>query len=110
MASPTKAPALTNEQRRAALDKAMRIRTARHSFLSDVSHSKISVPEAMGRIDGDDIVGRTRVSAFIKAVPNFGIAKTKRVMENLGIPANRRLRGLGCRQREALTKALSNEH
>ena len=110
MASPTKAPALTNEQRRAALDKAMKVRMARHAVLSDSSHSKISVPEAMGRIDSDSIVGRTRVSAFIKAVPNFGTAKAKRIMEGIGISSNRRLQGLGRRQREALTKALSNEH
>lgn len=44
------------------------------------------------------------MSAVVVSIPGYGKMKTKRTMEKLGISENRRLRGLGVRQRQKLIK------
>ena len=43
-----------------------------------------------------------KVKAFVNALPGFGKVKTEKLMEELGIPAERRLQGLGSNQMAAL--------
>ena len=43
-----------------------------------------------------------KVSAVIRSLPGFGEKKTELVMERIGIPDNRRVRGLGTSQRAEL--------
>lgn len=59
----------------------------------------------MDRVD-DSVVGRIKVSTFIRSIPGFGAAKAEKVMADLGIMKNRRLAGLGARQRESLLERL----
>ena len=61
--------------------------------------------EVLDQID-DPIIGRMKVKAFVNALPGFGKVKTSS-LEELGIPAERRLRGLGSNQMAALKAALS---
>ena len=46
-----------------------------------------------------------KVKAFVNALPGFGKVKTEKLMEELGIPAERRLQGLGSNQMAALKAA-----
>ena len=85
---------LTPEQRQAALDKAKETRVARAAIRADLKTGQLSPDEAMERIN-DPIVGRIKVSAFIRSLPGFGKAKAEKVMAEMGIMENRRLGGLG---------------
>ena len=51
--------------------------------------------------------GGIKVKAVLTALPGLGKVKSYRLMETIGIAENRRLRGLGPKQREALLAALS---
>lgn len=96
---------LTPEQRQAALDKAKETRAARASIRADLKAGRLPPAEAIARID-DPVVGRIKVSTFIRSLPDFGKAKAEKVMAEMGIMENRRLGGLGPRQREALLERL----
>lgn len=96
---------LTPEQRQAALDKAKETRAARAAIRADLKAGRLSPAEAVARA-GDPVVGRIKVSTFIRSLPGFGKAKAEKVMADLGIMENRRLAGLGARQREALLEQL----
>lgn len=96
---------LTPEQRQAALEKAKEVRIARAAVRDDLKSGRMSPAEAFSRID-DPIIGRIKVSAFIRSIPGFGAAKADKIMAELGIMENRRLGGLGARQRESLLERL----
>ena len=53
------------------------------------------------------VVGRMKVKAFVSALPGYGKVKTEKLMEELGIPADRRIQGLGSNQMKALIDALA---
>ncbi|CRH61524.1 Uncharacterised protein [Chlamydia trachomatis] len=48
-----------------------------------------------------------KVSALIESLPGYGKAKATKIMDELGISATRRVKGLGARQREQLLEVLS---
>ena len=103
----TTPPRLTDEQRRAALAKATEARRLRAEIKELLKTGSISFPEVLERAETDDIVAGTRVSAIIVSLPGVGKVKGKRLMEDLGIALNRRLRGLGSRQRAELLSRFS---
>lgn len=86
-------------------DKAKETRAARARIRADLKAGRLSPAETMARID-DPIVGRIRVSTFIRSLPGFGKAKAEKVIAEMGIMENRRLGGLGPRQRESLLERL----
>jgi ribosomal protein S13 len=51
---------------------------------------------------GDDIVGKMKVSAVLEALPGVGKVRARKIMEKLDISATRRVRGLGAKQKDAL--------
>ncbi len=67
----------------------------------------LTFPEVLERAETDDILAGTKVNAVIVSLPGVGKIKAKRTMEELDIAPNRRLRGLGSRQREALLERFS---
>lgn len=67
----------------------------------------LSVKELFDQADSDDLIAGLKVERMIAAMPGMGKIKASRLMESLGIAENRRLRGLGDRQREALLKEFS---
>ena len=98
-------PELTAEQRKAALEKAVAARHARAELREKIKNGEISLEEVL---DSDDpIASRLKVSALIESLPGYGKAKAAKVMNELGISATRRVKGLGARQREQLIEALS---
>lgn len=100
------APTMTPEQRAAALEKARVVRAARSEITTKMSMGVMSPAEVLDKSE-DPIIGRMKVKAFINAVPGFGKVKTEKLMEELGVDANRRIQGLGSKQMQALKDALA---
>ena len=98
-------PTLTDEQRKAALEKAARARHARAELREKVKTGKVSLKEVLDSTD--PIAERMKVSALIESLPGYGKAKAAKIMDELGISATRRVKGLGARQREQLLEALT---
>ena len=98
-------PQLTDEQRKAALEKAAAARHARAELREKIKNGDVTLEEVL---DSDDpIASRLKVSALIESLPGYGKAKAAKVMNELGISATRRVKGLGARHREQLIEALS---
>lgn len=98
-------PQLTDEQRKEALEKAAQARHERAEFREKIKSGKVTLEEVL---DSDDpIANRMKVSALIESLPGYGKAKAAKIMDELGISATRRVKGLGARQREQLIEALS---
>ena len=98
-------PTLTDEQRKAALEKAAQARHARAELREKVKTGKVSLKEVLDSTD--PIAERMKVSALIESLPGYGKAKAAKIMDELGISATRRVKGLGARQREQLIEALT---
>lgn len=103
----TQPPKLTPEQRAAALEKAAAARRERAELKQLLKDGNVTLTELMERIDSDNAVGGMKVKAVLTSLPGLGKVKSVRLMEELGIADNRRMRGLGSKQREALLSALS---
>ena len=99
-------PPLTSEQRKRALAKAAKVRRRRAEIKADLSDRRLTISELLERTD-QFAVGGMKVSAVLLALPGIGKKRAGRLMERVGIIENRRLRGLGKRQREDLIRALS---
>ena len=97
-------PPLTPEQRAAALAKAAAARKARAALRDRLKHSGASLSDVLASGETDDVIGKMRVAAVLESMPGVGKVRAQRIMENLGISPNRRVRGLGTHQREALQR------
>lgn len=95
-------PKLTEEQRKAALAKAAEARRVRAEVKELLKTGSLRISELFHRADTDDLVAGLKVESLISSMPGTGKIKAKRLMETLGIAENRRIRGLGDKQKEAL--------
>lgn len=100
-------PKLTDEQRRAALAKAAEARRVRAEMKELLRTGSLTLSEVFDRAEDDNIVANTKIFAVLISLPGFGKIKAKRLMEDLGIAENRRVRGLGDRQRAKLLEIFS---
>ncbi|MGH3518197.1 MAG: integration host factor, actinobacterial type [Haloechinothrix sp.] len=99
-------PTLTPEQRAEALAKAAEARKARSELLASIKSGEQSIDKVLGRAKEDKTIGKTKVTALLKAVPGLGAVKVAALLEQAGIDPDRRAAGLGDRQRAALLDAL----
>ncbi len=97
---------MTPEQRAAALEKARIVRAKRSEITTKMSMGITSPIEVLDMVD-DPVVGKMKVKSFINAIPGYGKVKTEKLMEELGIPEDRRIRGLGSNQMKSLKEALA---
>jgi hypothetical protein len=100
-------PQLTDEQRAAALAKAAEARRVRAEVKELLKTGSLRLSELMERANTDDILAGIKVERVIASMPGTGKIKAKRMMESLGIAENRRIRGLGDKQKEALLAEFS---
>lgn len=91
-------PALTDAERREALARAMGARIERARLKQYLKAGKLSLADALD----DECAQRLPVRQLLASVPGIGVSKAERIMLAFNIAANRRVRGLGPRQREAL--------
>ena len=99
-------PQLTQEERKAALEKAKAARIKRAEVREDLKSGKMNLQQVL-EMKNDPIVGRMKVSTLIETLPGYGKAKADKIMSELHIAESRRLRGLGERQQSALLERLS---
>ena len=102
-------PPLTPEQRAAALEKAAQARRSRAELKAKLKNSSTSLAEVLDAWEGDEVIGKMKVSALLEALPGVGKVRAQQIMERLEIAPSRRLRGLGDRQRKALLDEFSGE-
>ena len=98
-------PALTPEQRQAALEKAARVRRERAEVKEKLKLGSLSLAELLKKAENDETVGKMKVVSVLESLPGLGKVKARRLMETVGISESRRLQGLGAKQREALLEA-----
>lgn len=103
------APQIGPEERAAALEAAMEARRARAALLERARSGEIGFGELLEAADADRrIAGRIRVRQALMALPGVGAGRADRAMREAGVAENRRLGGLGPRQREKLSRILGS--
>jgi transposase len=95
-------PQLSEEKRAEALARAAEARRIRAEVKELLKTGSLSLGELLARVESEELLGGLKVSTVLASMPGTGKVKANRMMEALGIADNRRLRGLGDRQREAL--------
>jgi hypothetical protein len=104
---PVQPPPMSDEQRAAALERAAQARRVRAEVKELLKSGSLDFDGLLQRADEDDLIGGIKVAAVLSSMPGTGKVKAKRLMEQLGIADNRRLRGLGDNQRAALLAEFS---
>lgn len=97
---------LTPEERRIARDRALQARTARAEVKENFAEGKVSLQEIFDHADRDEAIGRMRTVDLLKSVKSVGPVRAESMMSQANIALNRRLRGLGRRQRLTLIDLL----
>lgn len=100
-------PQLTTEQRNAALAKAAQARRIRAEIKELLKTGSLTFSEVLEQSDDDDVIAGLKVAAVLASLPSTGKVKAKRLMQAHAIADNRRLRGLGERQRAGLLADLT---
>ena len=101
-------PALTPEQRQAALAKAAEARRARAIVKDKLKTGELVFSQVLELAGTDELVAGINVLAILESLPGVGKVKARRAMTEIGIADTRRLRGLGDQQRKALLGAFGN--
>lgn len=97
---------LTPAERQAARQKALDARTTRAKVKADFADGKLTLADVFERSDTDEAVARMRTIDLLTSIKGIGEIRAQSIMEQCEISLNRRLRGLGHRQRHALIDAL----
>jgi hypothetical protein len=95
-------PPRTPEQRALALKLAADARAERAEVKERLKTGAVSLVRVLDDGATDDVIGKMRVSSLLQALPGVGKVRARQIMERIGIPENRRIRGLGDKQRAAL--------
>jgi hypothetical protein len=98
---------LTDEQRAAALAKAAEARRVRAEAKELLKTGSLRLSELFEKAESDELLAGLKVDRVLAAMPGTGKIKAKRLMESVGIAENRRIRGLGDKQKEALLAEFS---
>ena len=98
-------PALTAEQRQAALQKAAKVRRERADVKEKLKLGRLSLEELLKQAENDETVGKMKVVSVLESLPGLGKVKARRLMETVGISESRRLQGLGAKQRADLLRS-----
>ena len=95
-------PIRTDEQRAADLEKAARVRKVRADAKAGLKAGTADLAGILAKGSDDDLFGKIRVVSLLESMPGVGKIRAAQIMERLDIAENRRVRGLGDRQRAAL--------
>lgn len=99
-------PALTPDQRQAALEKAAVARRVRAELKEKLKMGSLTLAELLEQGDTNEIVGKMKVLSVLESLPGLGKVKARRLMEEVGISESRRVQGLGDQQRRKLFERL----
>ena len=97
-------PALSPEDRSAALAKAAAARRQRAELKEKLKMGSTTLKELLDQAERDEVVGKMKVVTVLESLPGVGKVRARRMMEQIGISEARRVRGLGDNQSKALLK------
>lgn len=100
---------LTPQERADALNKAAAARTTRATAKERLKSGELTIAELLSAGDSDDAIARMRIVELLEALPGIGRVRAAAIMEQLGIAASRRIRGLGIHQRRALVDFIDDK-
>jgi hypothetical protein len=100
---------LTPQERADALRKAAAARTARATAKERLKSGQLTIAQLISSGESDDAIARMRVAELLEALPGIGQVRAAAIMEQLGIAASRRVRGLGIHQRRALVDFIDDK-
>lgn len=100
-------PALSPEQRQAALEKAALARRVRAELKERLKMGSLTLDELLAQAKTDQMVGKMKVLAVLESLPGLGKVKARRTLEECEISETRRIQGLGEQQRRRLVEKLS---
>ena len=98
-------PTLTREEKMQALQKAQEMRSRRAELRRQLKKGIISLQEVLDSAD-DEVIARMSVAYLLESLPQVGKVTSEKLMKEIGINENRRVRGLGKRQRSELLERL----
>ncbi len=98
-------PVLTREEKMEALKKAQEMRSKRAELRSQLKKGIITLQDVLDAAD-DEVVARMRVVYLLESLPQVGKVTSAKLMKEIGINENRRVKGLGKRQRSELLEKL----
>ncbi|MBA2773733.1 MAG: 30S ribosomal protein S13 [Nocardioidaceae bacterium] len=101
-------PELTADQRRAALEKAARVRRERAEVKNRLKSSGTSLSEVLKSGQTNDVVAKMKVLDLLQAMPGLGKVRARTLMQRLNISESRRVRGLGTNQVAALEREFNH--
>jgi len=99
-------PARSDAQRRQALAAALEARTERVRVRSAIRAGDLTAAEVIRGAGERSQWAALPVAWLISCVPGFGPVRTARLLAAAAVPKNRRVQGLGVRQRALLVDAL----
>ena len=98
-------PQLTATDRTDALARALVVRRERSELLTSLKEGRVTLSELLGT--QGDTVGKIPVRRLLEALPGIGKVRAAQTMAEFQIADNRRIQGLGARQRELLLERFS---
>jgi hypothetical protein len=101
-------PALTPEQRRAALEKAAAARRQRAEVKEKLKAGGLTLEQLFAQGDANETIAKLKVVSALESLPGVGKVKARRLMQELDISESRRLRGLGGNQRRKLLERFAS--
>ncbi len=103
-------PTLTPAQRHAALTKAAHVRKQRADIRTQLRKRKLTLADVFTMANqGDEVVRGARIAYVLASLPRITAVEAQDLMAGHGIPPNRRVGGLGPRQREALLRDTTDQ-
>ncbi len=99
---PQQPPALTDAQRREALEKAAKVRKERAEIKEKLKNGSASLKQILDQADKSDVVGKMKVLSLLESLPGVGKVRARKIMQELEISESRRVKGLGARQKQGL--------
>ncbi|MDR1790333.1 MAG: 30S ribosomal protein S13 [Propionibacteriaceae bacterium] len=102
-------PRLTDEQLKQARAAATAARAKRAAFKAQIGNREITFCDALDLATQDDVLAHIKVCTLLKSMPRIGDKRASLTVERLGISPNRRIRGLGKHQIDALKQEFATK-
>ncbi len=101
-------PVLTDLERQEALDKAIECRRTRAKALNDVREGNLRFDSLLNT--KNPVLKTIKVQSLLMCLKGIGDRKSRAILQQYHISENRRIRGLGSRQKKRLLEWYKNNY